>query len=91
MHDGDIVWLGHPGRSQMEEVALFLAEREHRIAHLIAPEIKCERWHRILNEIEDSQWFGAQPGDDLNFWVDSHGRACNEPGILWWLIKFVGV
>ncbi|MEL7340582.1 MAG: hypothetical protein AAGM67_08865, partial [Bacteroidota bacterium] len=39
-HDGDVVWLGFPGRAQMGDVATFLAEQEFRVAYLIAPELK---------------------------------------------------
>ena len=89
-HDGDTVWIGYPGRAQMITVAEFLLEREFKVAFLIVPELQCERWYAIIDDIDDAKWFGAKPGDDLKFWVDRDHRDTIEPAIVWWLIKFVG-
>lgn len=89
-HDSDVVWIGYPGRDQLEIVAHFIAEREFRIAFLIAPDLRCERWYSIIDSMEDAKWFGAKPKEELKFWVDSNDRAIIEPGVIWWLIKFRG-
>ena len=85
-----IVWLGYPGLQQLEKVASWISEKHFNTLYLIFPELPCLDWLQTLNKMIDSDWYGVQRSDNMPFWVDKKGRKVFEPGVTWWLAKFIG-
>ena len=90
IYDGKVVWLGYPGRAQLDRVASYVAALRHKAAYLVFPELTFESWYRTLNAIVDSVWYGVDPDDDIPFWVTHEGKRAMLPGVVWWVAKFRG-
>lgn len=87
---GKTIWLAYPGLSAMPEIVKRLETGEFRVAYLVAPELECEPWYRKLDKLRASHWYGCEPTDQHNFWVDDDSNDCGPSAITWWIIKVVG-
>ena len=83
------IWVGFPGLDQMEKVVAFIKEKKYRSLVLVIPDLTCTSWYNNLDQIEYARWYGAPPNHDIAFWIDHKNRPTIQPGLTWWLIRFV--
>ena len=93
LEDKDCIWIGCPGRTQLNEVVKCLSEKDFVLAHLVAPELPCEPWYELLDQVEGADWFGVAVDDgNLEFWIvkDNIENVKFKPNVTWWAVKIEG-
>ena len=88
--DDKIVWIGYPGRDQLDHVITYIAKRKCQVAYVIVPELPFEDWFKTLDAIPDALWFGVRPGDGPDFWLAEDKRVAMTPPITWFIVKVIG-
>jgi hypothetical protein len=84
-----VIWIGYPGLKNLDAVVDKLAQMEYKVAYIIVPELICCRWYDKLEKL-GSSWYGVDPDDDVDFWVDIKGKPVGSPFLTWWIVKVVG-
>lgn len=87
---GKTLWLAYPGAKNMPKIVDKLNDGKFRVAYLCVPELECEAWYKKLLKVHAADWYGCDPGEEHNFWVDDANNDCGPCAVTWWLIKVIG-